>query len=210
MARARPRCEDWSPGRSRMPTICWPPHSRSRPTVTPSPRRPSSWSWRGPGPRPASWPPFTVDTANPGSTIHGRRRVPASGQGRPGPAGHPGHSGRAIPTGPSGIRTWGAVRRWESRRHTRRSRPSSLTRPAVSAALHSRMLQETLDSLSVEESKTAGTNSAQIIAELDGQAVELEAKAKELRNKIESLKTKTEQGSGVKESRPAVLDFQVS
>jgi hypothetical protein len=57
------------------------------------------------------------------------------------------------------------------------------------------MLQETLDSLKSEQAKTessAPSDHAQIIDELNSQAVELETKAKELRNKIESLKRRAE------------------
>ena len=61
---ARPPCEDSSAGRSRTPISCSTTPSRSPPIVTRSPRRRSSSCWKRPVPRPASWPPFTVDTAS--------------------------------------------------------------------------------------------------------------------------------------------------
>jgi aminopeptidase N len=65
----------------------------------------------------------------------------------------------------------------------------------------SRMLQETLDALKADETKTAAGPAvkASTIAELDRQAAELELKAKELRKQIESLRLKAEEGSPAKE-----------
>ena len=96
-------------------------------------------------------------------------------------------------------RTWGAVRALGIKKAYPALKAQLAHETSGFSGFASRMLQETLDSLGVEEHKTTGTNPAQLIAELDGQAVELEAKAKELRNKIEALKLKTEQGSGAKD-----------
>ena len=61
---AGPHCEGWSNGKSRMPTICWPPLSRSRPIVIPSPPRHWGLCWISLDPRHASWPRFTADMAS--------------------------------------------------------------------------------------------------------------------------------------------------